>query len=144
MLHQKSKKRTFPAVQCLRTHLPRQETRVQSPVLEGPTCCGATESPPRGPWVRALGPTRLEPVLRNKRSPCKEKSVRCNQEQPLPTATRGSLHSATETPRSQTNKILEKDETRTHLLQQTFYVARDNVLANELLNDWVRCPVKLC
>ena len=89
---------------------------------------------PLGPCSRAHAPGAC---VRNKRSPCKEKSVRCNQEQPLPTSTRGSLHSATETPRSQTNKILEKDETRTHLLQQTFYVARDNVLTNELLNDWV-------
>ena len=79
MLHQKPKKRTFLVVQCIGIPLPRQETQVPSLVLEDPTCCGATKSTHRNSWVRALEPTRPEPVLRNKRGHCSE-SVRCNQE----------------------------------------------------------------
>ena len=95
-------------VQCIGVHLPRQETQVQSLVQEDPTCRGATKPTCHNYWVCALEPTRLEPVLRNKRSHCDE-SVHCNQEEPLLTATRESLHTATKTPRSQVNESSEKD-----------------------------------
>ena len=44
-----------------------------------------------------LKPMHLQPVLRNERSDCSEKPVRCNKKQPLLTATRESLHAATKT-----------------------------------------------
>ena len=48
-----------------------------------------------------LKPTRLKPVLRNKRSHCNEKPAHRDEELPPLTATRESLHTATKTQRSQ-------------------------------------------
>ena len=55
---------------------------VQSPVWEDPTCSGATKPVHLGYWARGLHlpkPTRLEPMLGNKRSQCSEKPVRRHQ-----------------------------------------------------------------
>ena len=64
----------------IRTHLPVQGARARSLLWEDSTCRGATKprAPQRlGPSSRArerhrLKPTRLEPVLSNKRRHCKE------------------------------------------------------------------------
>ena len=57
--------------QWLRIHLPMQGTRVRALVREDATCCGATKPLHHnyGAHVlQLLKPTRLEPVLLNKRS----------------------------------------------------------------------------
>ena len=86
-------------VQWLRIRLPMQGTRVQSLVLEDPTCCGATKPVSHRYWACALGPvshnywarvlqllkhTRLEPVLRNKRSHSNKKPTHCNEDPTQP------------------------------------------------------------
>ena len=87
--------RTSLVAQWLRIHLPTQGTRVQALIQEDSTCHGATkpmhhnywacalESASRNYWVRVpqlLKPTRLEPVLHNKRSHRNEKPTHCNEE----------------------------------------------------------------
>ena len=82
-------------VQWLRIHLPMQGTRVRALVQEDPTCHGATKPVHHNYWACALEPashnywahapqllkpTRLEPVLRNKRSHRNEKPAHCNEE----------------------------------------------------------------
>ena len=81
--------------QWLRIHLPMQGTRVQSLVQEDPRCRGATKPVCCNYWACALElashnywacapqllkPTRLEPVLRNKRSHRNEEYVHRNKE----------------------------------------------------------------
>ena len=76
---------TSLVAQWLRIHLPMQGTRVWSLVREDPTCRRATKPVCHNYWACALEPashnywahgqqllkpTRLEPMLRNKRSPC--------------------------------------------------------------------------
>ena len=39
----KTEQGTSLVAQCLRIHLPMQETRVRALVREDPTCCGATK-----------------------------------------------------------------------------------------------------
>ena len=66
--------------QCLRIHLPIQETQVQSVAREEPTCCGANERMRHSYCACALEPgicsycslLALEPLL-HKRSYCNEK-----------------------------------------------------------------------
>ena len=82
-------------VQWLRIRLPMQGTRVQDLVQEDPTCRGATKPVRHNYWAWALEPashnyrahvpqllkpTRLEPVLRNKRSHDNEKPAHHNEE----------------------------------------------------------------
>ena len=74
---------TFPVAQWLRIRLPMQGTRVRSLVREDPTCRGATKPECRNYWacvLQLLKPTRLEPVLHNKRSHHSEKPTHCNEE----------------------------------------------------------------
>ena len=69
--------------QCLRILLPMQGTRVRALVREDPTCRGATKPMLHNYWARMpqlLKPTCLEPVLRDKRSHCNEKSTHRNKE----------------------------------------------------------------
>ena len=64
---------TSLVVQWLRICLPIQGTWVQSLVWEDPTCHGAIKPVCHNYCARVpqlLKPTRLEPVLCNKRSPC--------------------------------------------------------------------------
>ena len=96
-----------------------QGTRVQAMVREDPTCQGATKPVRRNYWACALEPTshncwarvpqllkptRLEPVLRDKRSYRNEKPTYHNEEQPLLAATRESLRAAMKTQHSQKYK----------------------------------------
>ena len=89
---------TSLVVQWLRVRLPMQGTRVQSLVLEDPTCHGATKSMCHNYWAcclepashnywactsQLLKPCALEPILRNKRS--------CRSESPH-TTTKSSPH----------------------------------------------------
>ena len=56
--------------QRLRIHLAMQTTLVQSLVGEDPTCCGASKPVCHNCWAHllpSLMPTRLEPVLHNRR-----------------------------------------------------------------------------
>ena len=107
---------TSLVVQWLRIRLPIQGTWVRALVWEDPTCRGATKPVHHNYWVCALDleshnyrarvpqllkPTRLEPVLCNKRSHCNEKPVHCNKEQPPLAATRESPRAATKTHHSQ-------------------------------------------
>ena len=58
-------------VQCVRTHLPMQGTRVQSPGQKDPTCHRATRPVCHNYWacvLQLLEPTCQEPVLHDKRS----------------------------------------------------------------------------
>ena len=81
--------------QWLRIRLPIQGTRVRAPVWEDPTCCGATKPVHHNYWActleptshnfwarvpQLLKPTRLEPMLHNKRSHCNEKPTHRNVE----------------------------------------------------------------
>ena len=87
--------RTSVVVQRLRIWLPMQGTWVQALVREDPTCRRATKPVHHNYWACALEPTshnywapvpqllkptRLEPVLRNKRSHHKEMPVHRNEE----------------------------------------------------------------
>ena len=80
--------------QWLRIRLPMQGTRVRALVGEDPTCHGATKPVHHNYWACALEPvshnywarvpqllkaTRLEPMLRSKRSHCIEKPAHCNK-----------------------------------------------------------------
>ena len=85
--HPRKKKKITPGtslvVQWLRIRLPMQGTRVRALVWEDPTCRGATKPVCHSYWARVpqlLKPTRLEPVLRNKRSHRNEKSALSNKE----------------------------------------------------------------
>ena len=86
---------TSLVVQWLTIHLPMQGTWVRSLVWEDPTCCGATKPMCHNYWAWALEPashnywacmpqllkpTRLEPVLRKKRSHCDEKPTHNNED----------------------------------------------------------------
>ena len=96
--------RTSLVAQWLRICLPMQGTWVRALVQEDPTCHGATKPVPHNCWAcvpQLLKPTHLEPMLRNKRSHHNEKPTRCNEEQPLPAATRESPCTATKTQHSQ-------------------------------------------
>ena len=63
-----------------------QDTRVQSPVQEGPTCHVATKPVYYNCWACALEPrssiteaqATLEPVLHNKQGHCNEKPMQHN------------------------------------------------------------------
>ena len=91
-------------------------TRVQALVQEDPTCRGATKPVRHNYWACALEPvshsywahmpqllkpTRLEPVLRNKRSRRNEKPAHRKEEYPPLATTRESPRTATKTQRSQ-------------------------------------------
>ena len=80
-----------------RIHLPRQGTEVRSLIRGGSTCCGAAKPlclnhRARAPQpvshsyqaclLQPLKPVCSEPVLRNQRSPHREKTVFCNQRSP--------------------------------------------------------------
>ena len=82
-------------VQQLRIRLPMQGTQVRALVWEDPTCRGATKPVHHNYWACALEPeshnywacvpqllkpTRLEPVLHNKRSNHNEKPPHHNEE----------------------------------------------------------------
>ena len=86
---------TSLVAQWLRIRLPMQGTRVWALVWEDPTCRGAPKPVHHNYWACALEPgrrnywahepqllkpTRLEPVLRNKRSHRNEKPVHRNEE----------------------------------------------------------------
>ena len=86
---------TSLVAQWLRIYLPMQGTRVQALVRDDPICRGATKPMCHNYWACALEPvshnywacmpqllepTRLEPVLSNKRSHCNEKPAHCNKE----------------------------------------------------------------
>ena len=86
---------TFLVAQWLRIRLSLQGTRVQALVREDPTSRTATKPVHHNYWACALEPmshnywahvpqllkpTRLEPVLHNKRSHCNEKPAHCNKE----------------------------------------------------------------
>ena len=84
--HQKYSIRPFLVAQWLRIHLPMQGTRVRSQVWEDPTCRGATKPLHHNYWVHApqlVKPTRLEPVLHNKRSHRSEKPCTTNNTDPM-------------------------------------------------------------
>ena len=90
--------------QWLGIRLPMQGTRVRALVGEDPTCCGATKLACHNYWAlvpQLLRPTRLEPVLHNKRSHCNEKPTRRNEEWPLLATAKESPHTATKTQHSQ-------------------------------------------
>ena len=60
-----------------------QGTRVRALIREDPTCRGATKPVRHDYWARVpqlLKPTRLEPVLHNKRIHNNEKPVRRSEE----------------------------------------------------------------
>ena len=92
--------------------------------------------------LQLLKPTRLEPVLHNKRSHHSERPVHCNEEQPPLAATRESPHVATKTQRSQKRKTernlfkkkkkkkKEKEEEMIFLF--FFQVPVENVLSGKL------------
>ena len=74
---------TSLVAQWLRIRLPMQGTRVQSLVLEDPTCRGATKPmlhSYRAHVPQLLKPTSLEPMLRNKRRHRNEKPTHRNEE----------------------------------------------------------------
>ncbi|KAJ8776263.1 hypothetical protein J1605_015561 [Eschrichtius robustus] len=78
---QESAHETSLLAQWLRLLLPMQGTRVQALVREDPTCHGATKPMCHNYGACALEPpTRLEPMLRNKRSHRNEKSTHHNEE----------------------------------------------------------------
>ena len=59
-----------------------QESQVWSLIQEDPTCCGANKFMHHNYWAhmsQLLKPERLEPVLHNNRSLCKEKSAHLPQ-----------------------------------------------------------------
>ena len=71
--------RTSLVAQWIRVHLPGQDTRVQSLVLEDFTCCRATKPVShnhRAHVLQVLKPERPEPVLLDKGSCCSEKPAR--------------------------------------------------------------------
>ena len=87
--------------QWLRICLPMQGTRVRALVREDPTCRGATKPVHHNYWACALElvshnywahmpqllkPARLEPVLRNKRSPRSPQLEKTRAEQGRPSA----------------------------------------------------------
>ena len=89
--------RTSLVAQWLRILLPTQGTRVRALVREDPTCLRATKSVHHNYWActleptshnywahvpQLLKPTRLEPVLRNKRSHHNEKPAHHNRVAP--------------------------------------------------------------
>ena len=95
-----------------------QGTRVRALVQENPTCRRATKPVRHNYWACALEPashnywahmpqllkpTRLEPVLHNKRSHHNEKPVHGNEEQPPLTLTRES-HTQQRKPNTAKNK----------------------------------------
>ena len=108
---------TSLVVQWLRICLPMQGTRVRALVREDPTCRRASkpvyhnywactlEPANHNYWARVpqlLKPTRLEPVLHNKRSHRNEKPAHHNEEQPsLTTKLEKNLRAATKTQHSQ-------------------------------------------
>ena len=74
---------TSLVVQWLRIRLPMQGTRVRALVQEDPTCRGATKPVCHNYWAHVpqlLKPTRLEPVLCNKRSHRNEEPAHHNEE----------------------------------------------------------------
>ena len=78
---------TSPVAQWLRIRLPMQGTWVRSLVQEDPTCCGATKPLHHNyqPTCRQLlKPVRLEPVLCNKRSHCREKPTHGDEDSMQP------------------------------------------------------------
>ena len=112
--------RTSLVAQWIRIHLPMQGTQVRALVREDPTCRGATKLVRHNYWACALEPTshnywspratttearapqllkptRLEPVLRNKRSHRNEKPAHHNEEEPPLAPNRESPHAATKT-----------------------------------------------
>ena len=103
---QKCLLRTSLVAQWLQICLPMQGTRVRALVQEDPTCRGATKPVHHNYWActlepashnywahvpQLLKPTRLEPVLHNKRSHGNEKPAHCKEEWPRLTAT-GESH----------------------------------------------------
>ena len=91
----KATMRASLVAQWLRICLPMQGTRVWALLREDPTCRRATKPVRHNYWACALEPashnywarvpqllkpTRLEPMLCNKRSHCNEKSARRNEE----------------------------------------------------------------
>ena len=106
------KGRASLVVQWLSVCLPMQGTQVQALAGEDPTCRGvaglvlhnywacALEPASHNCWAHVpqlLKPTRLESVLRNKRSHDSGRPVHCNEEWLPLTATRESLLTATKT-----------------------------------------------
>ena len=82
-----------------RSHMPRSNKTCVPQLL-------SLSSRARQPQL--LKPTRLEPVLRNKRSHCNEKTAHHNEEQPQLTATRESPCAATKTQCVQKKKKSKK------------------------------------
>ena len=73
-----------------RIRSPLRETRVQSLIWEGPTCCGSAKPMHRSCWACVLelrghnywSRCAVEPVLRNEKSHRSEKPAYCNKERP--------------------------------------------------------------
>ena len=118
-MNQNQVDRASLVAQWLRIQLPMQGTWVRVLVQEDTTCRGATKPVRHNYWACALEPvshnywarmpqllkpTRLEPVLRNKRSHRNEKPVHRNQEQSPLATTRESPRAATKTQCSQKKK----------------------------------------
>ena len=109
----KKKSRTSLVALRMRIFLPVQRAWVQYLVWEDSTCCGATKPGCHSSWAHTVEPAscscwpRLLQLLKptacvlHKRSDCSEKPAHCNEEVPALTATRESLHKATETQCSQ-------------------------------------------
>ena len=79
----KKKKRDFPGGAVAKNPPANAGDWVQSLVQEDPTCHGATKPAShnyRAQVPQLLKPTRLEPVLRNKRSHRNKKPVHHNEE----------------------------------------------------------------
>ena len=77
------KARASLVAQWLGIRLPVQGTRVWAPVWEDPTCRGAIKPMRHNYWActpQLLRPTRLEPLLRNKRRHRNEKPAHRSEE----------------------------------------------------------------
>ena len=107
---------TSLVVQWLRICLPMHGTWVRALVWEDLTCCGAAKPMRHNYWActleptchnywarvpQVLKPTRLEPMLCNKRSHCNKKPVHRKEEWPPLVPTRESPRAATKTQHSQ-------------------------------------------
>ena len=93
-----------------RSHMPQIPHGATKPMCHNYWAC-ALEPMSHNYWAhmsQLLKPAHLEPVLCNKRSHRNEKPVHRNEEWPLLTATRESLHAATKTQCSQKEKKKNK------------------------------------
>ena len=90
--------------------LPVQETQVQSPVQEDPTCCGATKPVHHSYWAHALEPVSCVPqsLRPATRSYCSEKHACCNQRgAPACCSQREFVHSNEDPVQSKINTLIK-------------------------------------